>query len=170
MSRPSKGTPVVKFPRRLLIVLVVSVGSMLCSSTSAWVTSTSQSNAANEAGSRSNQVDVAIPGPLRSFLRMAGISQKAPTDEVLALLGHNVASQGFEVGGRPTEFLILLSRYVQQARELVLLASPNGVIRVSNCDEAAPLLRILSYRTRQHCGNPATFLETTDHQPASLTL
>ena len=170
MSRPSKGTPVVKFPRRLLIVLVVSGGIWLCSATSAWGTSPSQSNAANEAGSRSNQVDVAIPGPLRSFLRMAGISQKAPTDEVLALLGHNVASQGFEVGGRPTEFLILLSRYVQQARELVLLASPNGVIRVSNCDEAAPLLRILGYRARQECGKPGTFLETADAERAFLTV
>lgn len=119
---------------------------------------------------RSASEDVAIPGPLRSFLRMAGISQKVPPEEVLALLGHNVASQGFEVDGRPTEFLILLSRYVQQARELVVLASPNRVIRVSNCEEARPLLRILGYRPRPDCGTPGTFLETADAERAFLTI
>src|SRR5581483_10463320 len=58
--------------------------------------------------SRALATEVIIPGPLRSFLRMAGISQKASSDEVLPLLGHNVSSQGFEVSGRPTEYLILL--------------------------------------------------------------
>src|SRR6266567_8963730 len=55
-----------------------------------------------------------VPGPLRSFLRMAGISQKASADEVMPLLARNVYIQGYEGssrGGRPTEFLILLGRY-----------------------------------------------------------
>ena len=79
---------------------------------------------------------VTIPGPLRSFLRMAGISQKISTEEVLPLLARNVAVEGYQgrkdSKGRPTEFLILLKRYVEQARELVKLAGPEGVIRVSN--------------------------------------
>jgi hypothetical protein len=171
MSRPSKGTPAVKTPRRLLIAVVVSCCILPCLATSALgVPPFSSDNAANDAGTRSTSDEVAIPGPLRSFLRMAGISQKAPPEEVLALLGHNVASQGFEVGGRPTEFLILLSRYVQQARELVVLASPNGLIRVSNCEEARPLLRILGYRPRPDCGQPGTFLETADAERAFLTI
>src|ERR1700754_1606461 len=57
---------------------------------------------------------VVIPGPLRSFLRMAGISQKVPTEDVLPLLSRNVFMQGYS-RDKPTEFLILLDRYVQQA-------------------------------------------------------
>jgi len=58
-----------------------------------------------------------IPGPLRSFLRMAGISQKIAPEEVLPLLGRNVFMEGYE-SSKKTEFLLLLSRYVVQAREL----------------------------------------------------
>jgi hypothetical protein len=60
---------------------------------------------------------VTIPGPLRSFLRMAGISQKIPPANVLPLLARNVYLHGYE-SGVETEFLRLLDRYVHQAREL----------------------------------------------------
>jgi len=94
-----------------------------------------------------------IPGPLRSFLRMAGISQKVTPEEVLSLLSRNVFMQGYEGTSRQTEFLILLRRYVAQARELTALASADGmVIRASNCEDAKPLLHILGYRTRPNCG------------------
>ena len=63
-----------------------------------------------------------IPGPLRSFMRMAGISQKVAPDEVLPLLSRNVFAQGYEES-RPTEFLVLLKRYIVQARELTTLAA-----------------------------------------------
>ena len=49
---------------------------------------------------------------------MAGISQKIAPEEVLPLLSRNVFTQGYEGSTRPTEFLILLRRYVVQAREL----------------------------------------------------
>src|SRR6266852_3478558 len=118
-------------------------------------------------------VTVAIPGPLRSFLRMAGISQKVTPDEVMPLLARNIFLLGYE--GSPsqaheTEYLILLNRYVQQARELVTLAGPTGVIHVSTCDDAKPLLKILGYRTRADCGQPAAYLETADPQRAFLTI
>ena len=71
--------------------------------------------------------------------------------------------------GRPTEFLILLKRYVGQARELVTLAGPEGVIRVSDCEQARPLLTILGYRLRQACGQN-TSLETADAERAFLTI
>ncbi len=118
-------------------------------------------------------VTVAIPGPLRSFLRMAGISQKVTPDEVMPLLARNVFVLGYEgewSKGRPSEFLVLLNRYVQQARELVTLAGSSGVIHVSTCDDAKPLLKILGYRTRADCGQPAAYLETADPQRAFLTI
>jgi hypothetical protein len=114
--------------------------------------------------------EIAIPGPLRSFLRMAGISQKVSAVDVLPLLARNVYAQGYEGGSRPTEFLILLNRYVQQARELTALAGPEGMIRVSNCEDARPLLHVLGYRPRQECGQSDASLETADPEKAFLTI
>src|ERR1700692_3639704 len=112
-----------------------------------------------------------IPGPQRSFLRMAGISQKITAEEVLPLLSRNVFTQGFEGSSRPTEFLILLRRYVVQARELAQLAARSGMVfRVSNCDDARPLLSILGYRTRANCGEPETSLQTEDSERAFLAI
>ncbi len=112
-----------------------------------------------------------IPGPLRSFLRMAGISQKVRPEEVLPLLSRNVFTQGYEGSSRPTEFLILLRRYVVQAKELSSLASSSGmVLRVTNCDDAKVLLRILGYRTRANCGQPETALQTEDPERAFLAI
>ncbi|MGA9389186.1 MAG: hypothetical protein WBV69_01950 [Candidatus Sulfotelmatobacter sp.] len=111
-----------------------------------------------------------IPGPLRSFLRMAGISQKIAPEEVLPLLSRNVFMQGYESPGRESEFLILLSRYVVQATELSILAESDGMIRVSNCDDAKPLLHILGYRTRPNCGKSDTSLQTVDSERAFLTI
>jgi hypothetical protein len=119
-----------------------------------------------------SSAEAIIPGPLRSFLRLAGISQKASAEEVLPLLARNVYVQGYEgsiSGGRQTEFLILIGRYVHQAQELTALAGPVGVIRVSNCDEAQPLLRILGYRLRQTCGQRNNSLVTADPERAFLT-
>ncbi|HET6179258.1 MAG TPA: hypothetical protein VFE61_20175 [Candidatus Sulfotelmatobacter sp.] len=112
-----------------------------------------------------------IPGPLRSFERMAGISQKATPEEILPLLSRNVFTQGYEASTRPTEFLVLLRRYVVQARELAALAANNGmVIRVSSCDDAKPLLHILGYRTRETCGDSGTSLQTDDPERAFLAI
>jgi hypothetical protein len=116
---------------------------------------------------------IAIPGPLRSFLRMAGISQKVAPDEVLPLLARNVAVEGYQGRkdrtGRPTEFLILLKRYVEQARQLVTLAGPERTIRVATCDQAGPLLDVLGYRVREGCGKSVA-LETADPERAFLTI
>jgi hypothetical protein len=114
-----------------------------------------------------------IPGPLRSFLRMAGISQKVLPEEILPLLARNVFAQGYEGSqdkGRPTEFLILLAHYVDQAKELAVLAGPEGVLRVATCEEAKPMLEVLGYRLRQECGQGTTTLETADPQRAFLTI
>jgi hypothetical protein len=58
-----------------------------------------------------------------------------------------------------------------QARELAGLAEKSGnVIRVSNCDEARPLLQILGYRIRGNCGDPDTSLQTEDPERAFLAI
>src|ERR1700722_8367604 len=100
---------------------------------------------------------VVIPGPLRSFLRMAAISQKVPSEKVLPLLARNVITQGYD-NGRPTEYLILVDRYLHQARELQALADSNGVIRIQDCEHAGSLLPILGYRLTQPCGQKGAFL------------
>jgi hypothetical protein len=120
-----------------------------------------------------DSVTLSIPGPLRSFLRMAGMSQKISPEEVAPLLARNVFQLGYggpQPNGRPTEFLLLLIRYVQQARELSALAGPDGVLHVSNCEEAKPLLKVLGYRTRPDCGQHNIFLQTDDAQRAFLTV
>jgi hypothetical protein len=146
----------VKFPLCFSIFVVASVFSCGCLPANA-------GDSANPNAPAVATSEFMIPGPLRSFLRMAGISQKIAPEEVLPLLSRNVFMQGYEGSSRQTEFLILLRRYVVQARELSSLAATQGmVIRVSNCDDATPLLRILGYRTRPNCGQPDTSLQTAD--------
>lgn len=114
-----------------------------------------------------------IPGPLRSFMRMAGISQQVATSDLLPLLSRNVYYQGYEgppESGHATEFLVLLSHYIQQARDLTTLAGPDAVIRVKGCQDAEPLLRVLGYRVRGVCGDPHATLETADSDRAFLTI
>ena len=116
--------------------------------------------------------EITIPGPLRSFLRMAGISQKVSPEEVLPLFARNVYVQGYigwQDRGSPTEFLVLLGRYVNQAKELAALAGTDGMIRISDCEQALPLLRILGYRLRQTCGQTNAALVTADAERAFLT-
>ena len=112
---------------------------------------------------------VTIPGPLRSFMRMAAISQKVSAEDVLPLLARNVFMQGYQ-RGTPTEFLLLLNRYVQQARELQILAGTKNEIRVANCDDVGTLVQILGYRVREGCGTKNFFLETANPERAFLTI
>ena len=80
-------------------------------------------------------------------------------EEVLPLLSHQIVLDGYGGSSRastPTEYLILVRRYVYQARELQALAGPDGNIRVSNCDEAHRLLSVIGYRLRETCGPNAT--------------
>ena len=133
----------------------------------------SQGQAAGASSIGQETTAATIPGPLRSFLRMAGISQKIAPEEVLPLLARNVVVMGYpdfkEKPDTPSEFLLLLRRYLAQARELQRLAGPEGVIRVSSCAEAGPLLGILGYRLREACG-PSTSVETGDADRAFLTI
>jgi len=109
---------------------------------------------------------------MRSFLRMAGISQKVSPDEVLPFLARNVVVQGYQDArdqdAKPNEFLVLLKRYIAQARSVRRMAGASGVLRVSSCAEATLLLRVLGFRIREGCGADAA-IETVDVQQAFLT-
>ena len=159
---------------RLAAVLAATLSLGWCLAPTAGGTGPSDSLSSQDAKvGAPESANVAIPGPLRSFLRMAGISQKVSPEEVIPLLARNVFLLGYQgqgPKGRPTEFLILLNRYVQQARELAALAGPDGVIHVATCDGAKPLLKILGYRKRADCGQGNTSLETADPQRAFLTI
>jgi hypothetical protein len=164
----------MKVFRCLPIQIVTLFLCLGCFPLSAWSAAAAGSPQADEASAQpSNGASVIISGPLRSFLRMAGISQKVSREEVLPLLAHNVFTQGYEGSqnkGRPTEFLILLNRYVHQAKELAGLVGADGMIHVSNCDEAKPLLHILGYRVRRECGQRTTSLVTDDPERAFVTI
>ena len=160
----------MKLPLRTSAISAV-VFLSLCVSSSVF----SSANAARAAsptgaGAAAAPVETAsIPGPLRSFMRMAAISQKVSADDVLPLLARNVFMQGYQ-RGTPTEFLLLLDRYVQQARELQILAGPEHIIHVADCDDAGTLVQILGYRLREGCGSKNFFLETANPERAFLTI
>lgn len=138
---------------------------------SATDTNPSQQSVSANQGAPAASSQFVIPGPRRSFLRMAGISQKVASAEVLPLLSRNVFTQGYQGTSQATEFLVLLRRYVVQARELASLAEKTGmVLRVTNCDDAGPILRILGYRVRPDCGGPNTALQTEDPERAFLAI
>jgi hypothetical protein len=112
---------------------------------------------------------IELPGPLRSFLRMAGISQEAAPSDVLPLLARNAFLYGYQTGRR-TEYLVLAERYVHLARELEPLAGPDGKIHVSGCDDAGQLVRILGYRFESGCGKQGASLVTAEAERAFLTV
>ncbi len=112
---------------------------------------------------------VVIPGPLRSFLRMAGVSQEVLPDEVLPAVARNVYVLGYRFGS-PTEYMLLLQRYVSQARELQALATPEGEIRVARCEDAGPLLQVLGYHMRNACGQGDVSLAAYNPERAFLTI
>src|SRR5437660_5673118 len=96
---------------------------------------------------------VNIPGPLRSFGRMAAISNDINPDDVLSALARNVVTNGYQASHsnealEQTEYLKLVHRYLSQARELETLAGTDKVIRIETCDSnnAGELLRIIGYR------------------------
>jgi hypothetical protein len=119
---------------------------------------------------------VEIPGPLRSFGRMAAVSPDAEPEEVLAALSHNIVLNGYSATHgadslEPTEYLKLLLRYLSQAREIEQLAGPGKVVRIEMCESSTTgdLLRVLGYRMRGGCGSDVV-LETVNASRAFITI
>jgi hypothetical protein len=116
-----------------------------------------------------------IPGPIRSFGRMAAISSDLLPDEILSALARNVVTNGYQASHsndalEQTEYLKLVHRYLTQARELEALAGKDKVIKIENCESesAGNLLKVLGYRMRGGCGSEVV-LETVNASRAFLT-
>ena len=118
---------------------------------------------------------IEIPGPLRSFARMAALSPDVRPDDLLPALARNVVLNGYQTlhgaeGLEETEFLKLIHRYLSQARELDQLAGAEKVIRIATCESTATadLLRVLGFRMRGGCGSEVV-LETVNAPRAFIT-
>ena len=116
-----------------------------------------------------------IPGPLRSFARMAAISPEARAEDLLPALARNVVTNGFQASHNnesleQTEYLKLVHRYLSQAKELEKLAGESKVIQIESCEspKAGELLRILGFRMRGGCGSEVV-LETVNEPRAFVT-
>lgn len=119
---------------------------------------------------------VSIPGPMRSFARMAALSPDLSPNELLMALARNVVTSGFQAGNgseglEQTEYLKLIVRYLSQARELEALSGKDKTISIETCDspQTADLLRVLGYRMRGGCGAEVV-LETVNATRAFLTI
>src|SRR5690242_10391018 len=119
---------------------------------------------------------ISIPGPLRSFARMAALSPDLGPEELIGALARNIVTNGYQAANsnealEQTEYLKLVIRYLSQARELEKLTGPDKVIKIETCDstKTADLLRVLGYRMRGACGGEVV-LETVNATRAFLTI
>jgi len=118
-----------------------------------------------------------IPGPLRSFARMAALSPDLSPEDLFPALARNVVTNGYQASAsaealEQTEYLKLVVRYLSQARELEKLASQtDSILKVETCEstQTADVLRILGYRMRGGCGSDVV-LETVNATRAFLTI
>ncbi len=120
-------------------------------------------------------VTVTIPGPLRSFARMAAISPDATPDDILPAVARNVVTNGYQASHsndalEQTEYLKLVHRYLSQAHELTKVAGDQKTIKIDSCESpnVAELLRVLGFRMRGGCGSEVV-LETVNAARAFLT-
>src|SRR5579871_5531729 len=141
----------------------------------AYRAATARSAALGSAPAREQRATASIPGPLRSFARMAAMPAETSPEEILPALARNVVTNGYQASHsneelEQTEFLKLIHRYIGQARELEKLAGDKKVIEIPNCESpnGAELLRILGFRMRGGCGSDVV-LETVNATRAFLT-
>ena len=118
---------------------------------------------------------VQIPGPMRSFARMAALSPDIQPDEILSALARNVVTNGYQASHandelEETEYLKLVRRYLGQARELDKLSGADKVVKIQNCEstQTNDLLRVLGFRMRGGCGSEVV-LETVNAARAFIT-
>ena len=118
---------------------------------------------------------IEIPGPLRSFARMAALSPSLNPEDLLPALSRNILTNGYRATSanealEQTEYLKLVIRYLSQARELERLAGPSKSLRIDMCESpaTADLLRVIGFRMRGGCGSDLV-LETVNASRAFLT-
>src|SRR5262249_60522117 len=114
------------------VVVVIAVVGLSQAGAQTQAASGSETQMVNSEGAER----VTIPGPLRSFERMAGISQKVSSDEILPLLTRNVYVQGYigwQEHGRAADILLFFGAYVNQARELSTQAGADVTSQIPDC-------------------------------------
>jgi len=118
---------------------------------------------------------VTIPGPLRSFARMAAVPADITPGDVFPSLARNIVTNGYQAAHNndeleATEYLKLVKRYIAQAREIEKLAGADKIIRIAMCDstQTNDLLRVLGFRMRGGCGSELV-LETVNAARAFIT-
>lgn len=121
------------------------------------------------------QAFIEIPGPVRSFARMAALSTDLAPEDILPALARNVVTNGYQAASsnealEQTEYLKLVVRYLSQARELEKLAGASKMIKIDACESTATadVLRVIGYRMRGGCGSDVV-LETVNASRAFLT-
>jgi hypothetical protein len=119
---------------------------------------------------------IEIPGPMRSFARMAALSPDLAPQDLLPALARNVVTNGYQASTSAealemTEYLKLVVRYLSQARELEKLSGSERVLKIETCESSLTndLLRVLGYRMRGGCGAEVV-LETVNATRAFLTI
>src|SRR5260370_29859304 len=119
---------------------------------------------------------ISVPGPIRSFARMAALSPDLSPQELLPALARNVVTNGYQASSgneslEATEYLKLIIRYLSQARELEKLGGESKTIRIETCEstQTGDLLKVLGYRMRGGCGSEVV-LETVNATRAFLTI
>ncbi|MBZ5631776.1 MAG: hypothetical protein LAO55_01495 [Acidobacteriia bacterium] len=118
---------------------------------------------------------IEIPGPLRSFARMAAMTPEVNPNDLLPALARNIITNGYRATTanealEQTEYLKLVIRYLSQARELEKLAGSDKTLRIDMCESpaTADLLRVIGFRMRGGCGSDLV-LETVNASRAFLT-
>ncbi len=119
---------------------------------------------------------IEIPGPLRSFARMAALSPDLAPNDVLGALARNVVTNGYQAASSSealdqTEYLKLVVRYLAQAREIAKFAGESKTVKIETCEstQTGDLLRLLGYRMRGGCGSEVV-LETVNAMRAFVTI
>ena len=175
-----KSSEQANFIERHLVILDLIEGDRAATSTDLAAYRAAGGNQLNlpaaEVPRAANDQDVIlIPGPIRSFARMAATASDPTPEEVLPALARNVVTNGYQASRsndvlEATEYLKLLVRYISQARELEKFAGPTKIIKIDECDTAqtGELLRIVGFRMRGACGSDVV-LETVNAARAFLT-
>ena len=119
---------------------------------------------------------IEVPGPIRSFARMAALSPDLRAEELLPALARNVVTNGYQAASsaeslEQTEYLKLVVRYLSQAREIEKLSGADKTLKIETCESSmtGDLLRVLGYRMRGGCGAEVV-LETLNASRAFLTI
>ena len=161
----------MKLPHRLPTVFAAALAGfgVCCLARAAGAASSAGPTAGDESTVARRSETIPIPGPLRSFLRMAGISQESTPADVLPLLARNAFLYGHQLG-KKTEYLVLEDRYVQQARALQPLAVDNGSIHITGCSDVEPLIQVLGYQFESGCSHDGATLITSNAERAFLTM